>query len=73
MIRECVVAAVLVSTLAACQTEPKPSLRMSQSEMQQLAGELARRCLESGAKKDTPAMQACIRQETRKEIAARGR
>lgn len=73
MIRTLVVAALLVGALAACQTEPKPGLRMSHSEMQQLAGEIAGRCLATGAKKNSPAMDACIRQETRKEVAARAR
>ena len=39
--------------------------------MQQLSDGIAARCLATGAKKDTPAMDACIRLETRKEIAAR--
>ena len=73
MIRSCIAVAALVGALAACQTESKPGIRMSHSEMQQLSGEIARRCLGSGAKKDTPAMDACIRQETRKEVAARAR
>lgn len=73
MIRDCLVAAVLVSLLAACQSDQKPGIRMSHADMQSLAGEIARRCLATGAKKDTPAMDACIKQETRKEVAARAR
>ena len=73
MIRECFAALAMVGALAACQTDSKPSARMSHADMQQLAGEIAGRCLGTGAKKDTPAMDACIRRETRKEVAARFR
>lgn len=64
---------LLAGVLAGCQSDPKPGLRMNRSDMQQLANEIAQRCLSTGAKKDTPAMTACIRQETRKEVAARAR
>lgn len=72
-IQTCLVTVVLVGGLAGCQSQQKPVGEMSHSEMQELAGEIAARCLKSGAKKGTPAMEACIKQEFRREIAARAR
>lgn len=72
-IQTCLVATMLVGGLAACQSQSKPVGQMSRAEMQELAGEIAARCLRSGAKKDSPAMDACIRQESRREIATRAR
>lgn len=71
IVGKCLVVAIFAGGLTACQT--KPVGEMSRSEMQELAGEIASRCLGRGAKKDTPAMDACIKQESRREIASRAR
>jgi len=64
--------AVLVAALVAgCQT--KPVNQMNHSEMRELADEIAKRCLGRVAKRDGPEMDACIKQESRREIASRAR
>lgn len=65
------VAVLVAAWVAGCQT--KPVGEMSHSEMKALADEIAKRCLSQVAKRDSPEMDACIKQESRREIAARAR
>ncbi|HMO28181.1 hypothetical protein [Enterovirga sp.] len=65
------IAVLVAAWVAGCQT--KPVGEMTHSEMKTLADEIAQRCMSRVAKRNSPEMDACIKQESRREIAARAR